>query len=349
MDVRIEGPYRHRSGWRCRLAAHGKRVWCAAAPTQQGAMRNAEAEVGEYSAAVNLTVGELCDRYLGHLRLMGRKDRSIATASAELRALVGPIDGHEVTGVTERTAKGRYQDLGRLAAATHRKALSRGRSCWAWAIEEGITRINPWLSVKPVGRINKGKPQLTLDEARRLRDACLAELAAESWPARAADGALAVALALLIGVRSGEITARVVRDIDDSGRVFRVPDSKTPAGRRGIEIPAELQPSIQARTAGRSALAPLIAAPANHKMPANWVREQLHRLCKAAGIPEVCPHALRGGWATIAYDAGALSHLVARALGHASPEITEAHYASRESVEGAKERRHLVALKGGLK
>lgn len=64
-------------------------------------------------------------------------------------------------------------------------------------------------------------------------------------------------------------------------------------------------------------------------------------------MPIVCPHALRGGWATIAYGSGALSHAVAAALGHASPKITEAHYAKPEAVQDAKQARKLRVLQGG--
>lgn len=61
----------------------------------------------------------------------------------------------------------------------------------------------------------------------------------------------------------------------------------------------------------------------------------------------MCPHALRGGWADIAYSAGELSHRVAAALGHSSPTITERHYAAPAVVADAKQARRLAGLKGG--
>lgn len=61
----------------------------------------------------------------------------------------------------------------------------------------------------------------------------------------------------------------------------------------------------------------------------------------------LCPHALRGGWADIAYGAGELSHRIAAALGHSSPTITERHYAAPAVVADAKQARILERLKGG--
>lgn len=67
--------------------------------------------------------------------------------------------------------------------------------------------------IEPIGRRNKGKPQLRIDEARRRIDVAvnLAETNA---------GAVAALISLLTGLRATEIVTREVRDVDDAGMRF---------------------------------------------------------------------------------------------------------------------------------
>ena len=51
------------------------------------------------------------------------------------------------------------------------------------------------------------------------------------------------------------------------------------------------------------------------------------RLCKLAGTTAVGTHRLRGLYATLAVESGALSETVASSLGHGSFAMTERHYA----------------------
>jgi integrase len=72
-------------------------------------------------------------------------------------------------------------------------------------------------------------------------------------------------------------------------------------------------------------------------------RQLLHsavqRLCVAAGVPVVCPHSLRGVWATAGVRSGALSHTVAAALGHGSFAVTAKHYVQPGALDGARTQR----------
>ena len=76
-------------------------------------------------------------------------------------------------------------------------------------------------------------------------------------------------------------------------------------------------------------------------------RQLLHiavrRLCVAAGVPVVCPHSLRGVWATAGVRSGALSHAVAAALGQGSFAVTAKHYVQPGAIDGARAER-LVQL-----
>lgn len=65
-----------------------------------------------------------------------------------------------------------------------------------------------------------------------------------------------------------------------------------------------------------------------------WAAVQ--RLCLAAGVTAVCTHSLRGLYATLAVESGALSETVASSLGHGSFAMTEKHYAQASSVSNVR-------------
>jgi integrase len=117
------------------------------------------------------------------------------------------------------------------------------------------SQVNPLAGVKGVGRRNAGKQQHTGDEARRLYPFCLAR--AESGDA----AALGVQMALLMALRSGEITRRVVRDVDLDATVLRVYDGKTLKSNRPRKIPEVLQPMLRNLVAGREPFEPLFWTP----------------------------------------------------------------------------------------
>ena len=80
-----------------------------------------------------------------------------------------------------------------------------------------------------------------------------------------------------------------------------------------------------------------------------WLREAVKRVCKEAKVPRVCPHGLRGTHATLAREAGATGHLVAKQLGHGSVRVTEEHYIEAGATERDRNKRFLKVMKGGKK
>lgn len=341
-SVRIsQRAYRHRAGLRFRLSGGpGQHKWGPVGRTEQEARELAAIQVAAYRAQLGLTVGELAERYLALLAALGRKPASIAAVRCKLGLIVGAqLDAP--AALAEQTARGLYEQLtSRCAVATHREALRVARSCYRWAVEEGLVGKNPWAKVRQVGKPRRGKPQLTIDEARKLRQYCAGRLQE--------DGALVVLLALLCGLRCSEIVQRTVRDIDDGGKLLRVADSKTPAGRRLLELPVELLEAVAARCRGRQPEEPLLprvaALPGSARQ---WASREVKRYCAAAGVSVVCAHALRGQFASLAYEAAAMPHLVAAALGHTSSKVTERHYADRGAVERAAQRARLDVLAAG--
>ncbi len=86
-----------------------------------------------------------------------------------------------------------------------------------------------------------------------------------------------------------------------------------------------------------------------------WLHYHCARLCKAARVPVVPPHGLRGTHATIAMGAVATSHSVQAALaaaggslGHApgSP-LTETTYVAPGAVDKARQRVVMRVIDGG--
>jgi integrase len=78
-----------------------------------------------------------------------------------------------------------------------------------------------------------------------------------------------------------------------------------------------------------------------------WPRKWVQRICKAAGVPKVTAHAMRGLHSTPAVDKGITSHAVAAALDHESFKTTAESYAQRDAGAGAQQKRVLGVLAGG--
>ena len=156
------------------------------------------------------------------------------------------------------------------------------------------------------------------------------------------EGAVAAMTCLLMGMRCSEVVSRVVRDLDDEGRLLWIPDSKTIAGRRKLQVPALLRPYLRRMADGRESTAALFG---EHWR--DWPRKWVQRICKAAAVPKVTAHAMRGLHGTLAVDSGITSHAVAAALGHESFRTTAESYAQRDAVAGAQQKRVLGVLTGG--
>jgi integrase len=187
-------------------------------------------------------------------------------------------------------------------------------------------RANALAEVKGVGKRRRGKPQLTVDEARRWLAVGM-EMAAKE------DGVVAALMALLMGMRASEIADRIVRNLDDDGRLLWITDAKTQAGIRRLQVPLQLQPLLKRVAANKQPGDRLFGPKASRYTVLRYV----HRICKTAGVPIVPPHGLRGTHASLAMTAGATGDLVAAALGHESFTTTARHYARPEAISDAQQ------------
>lgn len=64
--------------------------------------------------------------------------------------------------------------------------------------------------------------------------------------------ALGVLLMLHLGLRPGEVSARVARDVDNEGQVLIVHFGKTATARRWIKVPAWLQSHLRSLSAAKA-------------------------------------------------------------------------------------------------
>jgi integrase len=214
--------------------------------------------------------------------------------------------------------------------------LAEAKSFLRWCMRCKWISRNPLDDGDGVGRRRHGKAQLRIDEARKwIGVAVTAAKKGES-------GAVAAMMALLMGMRAGEIVSRVVRDVDDGGRLLWIPDSKTEAGKRTLEVPELLRPFLMRLAKGKGAEAKLFG---DHWR--DWVRKWVARICQASGVPKVTAHGMRGLHSTLAMDAGVTGHVVAAAMGHESVTTTVSSYAKPSAVASAKQRKTVRLLQGG--
>ena len=157
------------------------------------------------------------------------------------------------------------------------------------------------------------------------------------------EAAVGAMTAFLLGLRASEVTDRVVRDLNDDGRLLWIEFGKTKRSRRTLEVPGLLRPYLLALAKGRAPDAQLISRTISRrsgkKRDRYWLLYHVERLCAEAEVPVVCTQSLRGLHASVATDAGATPHVVASALGHSSPAVTHAHYIDGATARRARTRR----------
>lgn len=350
VETRIGKPQRHRDKWRCLVTVHtdvaSKRTWapCGASPEA------AETEAAEYArgaAAAAVTIREAIEQWLRQRAEEGARPVSIVNyRKATEQFFAGHQDGL-LCDLTPKRAQAMYAALCRrphqrtgepLAAQTHQSYLQHSKTFAAWAVEAGHIPRSPLENVERIGQPNRGKAQLRIDESRRFAAHALREAA------RGHNGALFALMALLLGLRVGEVLSRTVRDLDDDGKVLWIEDVagftlKTATSRRRVVVPAALRQLLLRRAANAGSAASLLANPAGRQYSVSWAGRAVHQLCDRAGVPRVCAHSLRGLHATLAMEAGATSEAVAAALGHSSDTMTLRHYAapgSQRAQQGRK-------------
>lgn len=332
--IRYIGPYAFGTRFRCQLINGKKRTWLTPESTAERAVKIAERMVEELMVRQPLTVAKALDNYAEYMATVkGNKPLSVTTTLHRLQRFFAE-QGLQVSLLTQRRCAGYYNTIAsKQKPDTHRNTLSEARTFCRWLVKQHLLRTNPIDGIEPIGRRTKGKPQLTLDEAKRWLQ--VADQEAQQGKA----GAVAAMMTLLMGMRCSEVVERPVRDLDDGGRVVRVPQGKTAASQRRIEVPEWIQPYLQELKRDKLPMALLFG---HHQR--DWPRRWVKKICRLARVPVVCAHGMRGLFATLGVENSPTPHIVAAALGHESPAITMSNYAAPGSAQRATQRQALSVL-----
>ncbi len=285
------------------------------------------------------TIQDAVDEYIEHLRRNGNKQASITTAQFRLRALFADEAVGSLVDLNPNKAQVFYDalvDRG-VAPDTHRGCLISGRAFGKFCISKGWLRMEPFKTVPPVGRKSRGKEQLRIDEARVFMRHCL-----KQWDEKRDRGAVAGLLALMFAMRATEVSQLVARDVDDNGRVLRIAEheAKTEASRRTAKVPKRLVPMLLELAANpATADGHLFATAEGEPADRQWVYYHVKRHLRAAGVPVITVHGLRGTAATIGSVATGGAQVMSEALGHEDTRITKAAYIDSTDMADAATQR----------
>lgn len=301
----------------------------------------------------------------------GRKD-AIYQTMRKLRTFY--TDGEELLeALTTARFKALYTDLRTrptdktkdtktpkpYSANYHRLALAEAKTFLRWcygreylpeAIVKGAETVKGW------GRMRKRKRQPTIDEVRLF----LAK-AHHLAGVKGQQGAVAALMCLTMGLRAGEVVARVAREVDDNGTRLLVGERlvadgasddwapKTVDSEGYMDIPEELQPYlVDLKAAAKDGYASIWT----RKHTRNWPRAWVRRICKGAGIPVYTAHDMRRAAGTASLLGGlreAQQRAVAN-LRHSDWAVTGGgSYVAKTAIGRVAQRSALKVWRGGVK
>jgi integrase/recombinase XerC len=208
------------------------------------------------------------------------------------------------------------------------RKLAALRTCFAYAVREGLVQSNP-ADLVATPKAEKRLPEvLSQEEVQALLDAPLeADLMAPR------DQAM-LELLYATGLRAAELTGLDLKDLDLHGHYVRVvgkgrKERVVPFGaraRRALDAYFPLRLTLRTRSAG-PALGPVEPVFLNHRggrlTPRSLARALDRRIRSLAILRKVHPHVLRHSFATHLLDRGADLRSIQELLGHASLSTTQ--------------------------
>lgn len=334
---RVLGPYQERDKWRIVIAEEGGARVSSFFATEGEARAAKRIAKRDLERITGITIKEAMEKYEMHQREdKNNKFRSVADTAYRL-GLLFPDENALLLGLTSTRCEALFDDLKKritkygkpFSVDSQKNILAESKTFMNWCVSDRKwLKKNPLVNIKVEGKRRHRKLQLRVDEARRWTDRAL-ELGRAGDP-----GAVAALVAYLMGFRASEVVNRVVRDLDDEGKILVIENAKTEAGNRGVEVPKVLRPLLKNLAAGKGPTERLFG---NHWR--DWVRKSVGRICREVGVPVVCAHSMRGLHSSVAMVEGQSSEAVARAMGHESARTTLESYATKEAVEAGRQRR----------
>ena len=299
--------------------------------------------------------------FASHLRHQrGLSDNTVRAYSRDLTHLAHYLldndrEGHTYSSDEIDVALEAVQlrDLRSWLAAMSRGGLSRTtlarrgaatRTFFAWAYEAQHIAHNAAL------RLASARPASTLPAVMNVGDVATLLSLAES---RCDDGSpihlrdwVAAELLYATGMRVGELAGINLSDIDLDQRVVRVigkgnKERVIPFGRPAAQAIGQwLERGRPALVTGETDNALLLGSRGG-RVGQRQLRDAIHTLCQAAGVPDISPHSLRHSAATHLLAGGSDLRSVQEVLGHASLNTTQRYtHVSADRLRAAYQLAH---------
>lgn len=338
--AKVYGPYHEGSQWRL-VVLEGSARKALVYTTEEEALTVRTRLRSALSERELRTIGEVIDEYLAHKRDTGLVERTLLNCRHRLLPFL-PAD-EPLSNITAERAESLYREHTReVAVATHHKSLRQAKAFFAYCVSRKYLTLNPFAPLRPIGKANAGKPQLRQDEAKKLSDFLVAQ--AGSGDVKA----LALLVQVLLGLRSGEVLKLRKRDFDCDGTVVWVDGTKNRNAKRRLALQSATVRDLLSRRVAALAPESLVfsADERDRPFPTDSLYKALAKFCQQAGVPEVCPHSLRGLHSSLAVQIGVTSAAVAQALGHASDAVTRRHYITESALDSARSQNIATALIG---
>lgn len=320
---------------------------------EDAAVKFKKIQVARLVRLEGVTIEGALSVFEAELRSRGNLESSIAQCKRWLELFFEPVMSMQIARLRQEKASELYARFreGR-SVDYHRDALGRAKGFLAWCMEErGWISENVLAKVKGIGKRRTGKPQFTGDEAHKwfvfMFDKATRRVTVRER--QDSDRATALLMLLLMALRQGDVINRRVRDVDLNATVLRVTKGKTAKSNRPRKIPDQLQPLLKQMIHGRDVEEWLFPASdtASGTHTNHWLRKSQRRFCKAAGVPYIPPHGLKGTAGSILAETGELSDKIADHLSHARRSMTERHYIAPGIVDGAQAEKAFVVISGG--
>jgi integrase len=296
-------------------------------------------------ARAALTVSNLIDRYLedGPATKPGKRPSTWVNDGSNLKRHILPLVGRKVanavtkadaarviwditvgkTATDEKSEKKRGRAIVKGGAGVARRTLTTTAAMFAWGLEHGLVKTNPFATVK-LDSAPVRERFLSREEAGRLLEAINEVEAAKEVNSAFCD---AIRLLLLTGARKTEILGLRWSEVNTERRVLLLPPERTKAGgkngeRRIILSPPALAILNNRRPQGTRAREFVFPATrgAGHII---GVRRAFAKACARAELEGVRIHDLRHSFASFAVADGASLFLVGKLLGHANARTAE--------------------------
>jgi integrase/recombinase XerD len=216
------------------------------------------------------------------------------------------------------------EDAGKRPATVARRLSTLARF-YDYAVTEGVLEASPVAHVQRPKVTNAPNLGPERDDLRRLLDTAKA-----SGPR---DHAL-VCLLGVMGLRVAEACGATPADLasERGHRTLRIIRKGGKA--QTVPLPTLVADAVDACLDGRTSGTILGTNRAGKPFGRDDAARALRRLCRAAGIAPVSPHALRHGAATQMLALGLPLHRVQDALGHADPRTTRRYDDARHALDG---------------